>query len=228
MNKYLLKFNKMGNMRFISHLDLNRLFRRAMKKAEIRVAYSNGYNPHEKMSVIQPLSLGFESECEYFEITTLIPYEPKDLVFGLNASMPSGICFYDCREVSLSVGNLSNLSDSAVYEVLILMDNFEYDSIDIDSFLGRPEIKLLKRDKKTKTMVEKDYKNYIYGIKKLSYEDGNGYFEMHVKCATNETLNPANLANALLSYFDIEPCLEHIFIKRLEIMKENGESLYLI
>ena len=79
MDRYVLRFEKKGNMRFISHLDLVRLFKRAIKRAEIKVAYSNGYNPHELINVVQPLSLGYESTAEHFEMDTLVSYEPEQL-----------------------------------------------------------------------------------------------------------------------------------------------------
>ncbi|MBQ1888680.1 MAG: DUF2344 domain-containing protein, partial [Firmicutes bacterium] len=47
MNRYVLRLTKYGNMRFISHLDLHRLFKRSLKKAGIPVDYSKGFNPHE-------------------------------------------------------------------------------------------------------------------------------------------------------------------------------------
>ena len=67
MHRYLLGFYKKGNMRFISHLDLQRLFKRCIKRAGIEVAYSNGFNPHEKINIVHPLSLGFETDRDYFE-----------------------------------------------------------------------------------------------------------------------------------------------------------------
>ena len=134
MNKYLLRFCKHGNMRFISHLDINRLFRRAIKRAEIKIAFSSGYNPHEKMNVVQPLSLGFESEGEYLEIITLINYDPSDLMHMLNHSMPEGISFIDCREIPLDL-SVTNLTSAASYNVKVKLQEDDYFKIDIYSFL---------------------------------------------------------------------------------------------
>ena len=91
LHRYLLGFYKKGNMRFISHLDLQRLFKRCIKRARIDVAYSNGYNPHEKINIVHPLSLGFETERDYFEMDTLRPYGEDELVESMNLALPEGI-----------------------------------------------------------------------------------------------------------------------------------------
>ena len=79
MKRYLLRFCKKGNTRFLSHLDIARLFKRAMRRAGIEPAFSNGYNPHELINIVQPLSLGYESESEYFEIDTVKAYDAGKL-----------------------------------------------------------------------------------------------------------------------------------------------------
>ena len=58
MSRYVIKFSKEGNIRYISHLDLLRLFKRSFKRVGIKLQYSQGFNPHPKMSFAQPLSLG--------------------------------------------------------------------------------------------------------------------------------------------------------------------------
>ena len=59
MSKYIVEFSKTGAMCYISHLDMMRLFNRLFKRADIRLAYSKGFNPHPKMGFAQPLSLGY-------------------------------------------------------------------------------------------------------------------------------------------------------------------------
>ena len=60
--KYRLQFSKEGETKYVSHLDLVRLFTRAFKRAELPLAYSEGFNPHPKMSIGLPLSVGVTSE----------------------------------------------------------------------------------------------------------------------------------------------------------------------
>ena len=223
MHKYLLRFYKKGNMRFISHLDLGRLFRRAIKKGEIDIEYSNGFNPHEKMNIVQPLSLGFESGSEYLEISTASAYEYSDLLSRLNSSMPSGIEFYECKEIDPSVNNVSVKTDAAIYTVYVKGSISEFEQLDTEAFLAQDDIIVLKRDKKTKTMVEKSVKSFVYGIVK-DHCDETGYFlGLSVRCASNESLNPVNLLEALYRFNGMEFSAEKARIKRLDLLsrKEN-------
>ena len=99
MHRYLFGFCKKGNMRFISHLDLQRLFKRCIKRAGIVPAYSKGFNPHEKINIVHPLPLGFETDCDYFEMDTEQPYPEQQLVDSMNLALPEGIRFTFCREI---------------------------------------------------------------------------------------------------------------------------------
>ncbi|MDY4561321.1 MAG: TIGR03936 family radical SAM-associated protein, partial [Peptostreptococcus porci] len=63
-----IKFTKLGDMKYISHLDVQRLFQRVFRRAEVRLSYSQGFNPHPKMSYGNALALGVESYGEYVDI----------------------------------------------------------------------------------------------------------------------------------------------------------------
>jgi uncharacterized protein (DUF2344 family) len=65
--KLVLKFMKLGRMAYISHLDLQRAMLRGLRSAGLTPVYSQGFNPHPKLSLALPLSLGFESLCECLE-----------------------------------------------------------------------------------------------------------------------------------------------------------------
>lgn len=64
MNRFVLEFSKQGYIKYISHLDMLRLFKRTFKRAGIPLDYSKGFNPHPRMSFAQPLSLGYTSKQE--------------------------------------------------------------------------------------------------------------------------------------------------------------------
>ena len=64
-----LKFIKVGNLQYISHLDLQRTFNRVIKRSGIPVWYTQGFNPHMKLVFSSPLSIGSESVCEYLDLS---------------------------------------------------------------------------------------------------------------------------------------------------------------
>ena len=63
-----IKFRKYGVLRFIGHLDLMRFFQKAIRRAEIDIAYTTGFSPHQIMSFAAPLGVGLSSNGEYMDI----------------------------------------------------------------------------------------------------------------------------------------------------------------
>ena len=66
--KVRIKFKKDGSLRFIGHLDVMRFFQKVMRRAQIPIAFTAGYNPHMIMSFASPLGIGLTSEGEYFDM----------------------------------------------------------------------------------------------------------------------------------------------------------------
>lgn len=89
--KIVAKYSKTGNLKYISHLDILRLLQRAMNRANVPVKYSEGFNPHIKMSFGFPLSLGVESIGEYFELEVDEKIDTNLFVKELNDTLPPEI-----------------------------------------------------------------------------------------------------------------------------------------
>ena len=220
MNRYALRFYKKGNMRFISHLDLARLFKRAVRRGRIDVGFSNGYNPHELVNIVQPLSLGYESESEYFEIDTMSPHDPDKFMETLNEALPEGLKFYDCRQIERTSDYLSNKTAYALYEAVFGLKN-DSEMLDADPFLSQDRITIIKKDKKTKKDIEKDVKNYIKDLSISREDDGRIAVRMMLRCASNETLNPGKLLKSLFMFYNMDIPVEECRITRLDIFAEN-------
>jgi len=84
-------FTKINDMKFISHLDLMRLFSRAFRRADIPVKITEGFNPHPKFSIKQALKLGIESENEEATVVLTQSLAPLDFTQRLNSQLPEGI-----------------------------------------------------------------------------------------------------------------------------------------
>jgi len=91
MLKINFVFSKKSNSKFISHLDLMRLFVRAMRRAQIPVKITEGFSPHPKFSIKNALKLGLESENEEACIVIKELMEPELFVEKLNRQLPEGI-----------------------------------------------------------------------------------------------------------------------------------------
>ena len=83
-------FYKKNYLKYISHLDLMRLFQRSFNRAEIPINYSQGFNPHPKFSIANPLALGIESEEEYMDVE--MDYIPtEEFIEKMNIVLPEDV-----------------------------------------------------------------------------------------------------------------------------------------
>ena len=85
--KVRIKFAKQGAMKFIGHLDIMRYFQKAVKRAGLDAAYSEGFSPHMIMSFAAPLGVGITSEVEYFDLELKTPMSSKEAVERLNQAL---------------------------------------------------------------------------------------------------------------------------------------------
>ncbi len=91
MDKLRLRFSKTGRAVYISHLDLMRTMQRVFSRAGVPLKYSEGFNPHAKISIILPLSVGTASLCEYMDFALTEDRDLAALPKALNPYMPEGI-----------------------------------------------------------------------------------------------------------------------------------------
>lgn len=88
-----LKFRKVGNLQYISHLDLQRVMGRVLLRSGVPVWFTQGFNPHPKLVFALPLSVGTQSECEYIDIKIDRKIALVDLVARLNAEVTDEMRF---------------------------------------------------------------------------------------------------------------------------------------
>ena len=86
-------FEKTGNLKYISHLDLQRAMTRLLMRSGLPVVFSEGFNPHPKLTFAQPLSIFQESVCEIAEFRLPGPCDPKTVLKALRAASPEGLNF---------------------------------------------------------------------------------------------------------------------------------------
>lgn len=97
MYKIEFVFSKQGMMRYISHLDLMRLFIRALRRADIPVKMTEGFNPHPKFSIRRALKLGVESPREEASVVLRLCISPLDFKTRLQQQLPEGIEIKDAE-----------------------------------------------------------------------------------------------------------------------------------
>ena len=161
--KVRIKFAKQGAMKFIGHLDIMRYFQKAVKRAGLDAAYSEGFSPHMIMSFAAPLGVGVTSEGEYFDLELETPMSSKEAVERLNQVMVEGMEVLSVREVPEGKkGKAMSLVAAADYLVSFRegMKPGENWKEKVTAFMEQQEIRILKKTKKNEKEV--DIKPYIY------------------------------------------------------------------
>lgn len=116
-------FGKRGTMALVSHLDLVRLFDRAIRRAAIPVSFTGGFHPGPRISIANALTLGYTSGGEIvdFELTSTL--EPGEFQQRLQAQLPPEIPIYQVAETDLKALAATRLLDQAEYEIGVASDN---------------------------------------------------------------------------------------------------------
>src|SRR5690349_18696157 len=117
MTRIRITFTKQGALRYTGHLDLHRLLERAARRAELPLAYSQGFHPQPKISIAAALPLGFASRAEVMDMKLENEIEISNLPSRLNATLPSGLQVLTAELVDDHAPPLQTQVLSATYEV---------------------------------------------------------------------------------------------------------------
>lgn len=97
--RYLIKYTKESEIKFIAHLDLMRTLQKVVKRADLPVEYSKGFNPHMAVSIAQPLSVGAHSSGDYMDVVLNSEVEEKYILQKMNENTTRGIKILDVVKV---------------------------------------------------------------------------------------------------------------------------------
>lgn len=192
--KLRIKFRKYGPVRFIGHLDVMRFFQKAIRRAEIDVAYSSGYSPHQIMSFAAPLGVGLTSNGEYMDIEVNSMISCEDIMHRLNQASVPGIEVIQVNILPEKAGNAMASVAAASYTVTFREGREPLCNLTtaIPDFLARESICITKETKKGSREV--DLKEGIY---ELSYLDGS--IHMLVDASSGGNIKPVQILEALLA-----------------------------
>ena len=118
--RYLTKFTKEENIKFISHLDVLKTIQKNIRRAGLPVEFSQGFNPHMNTSIAQPLSVGVYSSGEYMDMILTTETDEQEIVDKLNATAPSGIKYISALAIPYTQG------EKKVPQAMALIDAARY------------------------------------------------------------------------------------------------------
>ncbi|MEW1658172.1 MULTISPECIES: TIGR03936 family radical SAM-associated protein [unclassified Streptomyces] len=145
MQRIRLRYTKRGRLRFTSHRDFQRAFERALRRAEVPMAYSAGFTPHPKVSYANAAPTGTGSEAEYLEIQLTAQRDPESLRALLDASLPSGLDVTDAVEARTS--GLADRLQASVWEIRLDGVAPEEAGRAVEAFLAAEEVPVERRTK---------------------------------------------------------------------------------
>ena len=117
MQRLRVKFSRGDELKFISHLDLMRCWERALRRAQVPLAYSEGFTPHPRMSLGVPLALGVTSEAELMDVNLTRWVSPHWFSSGVAQQLPAGLTILAVFAVALTLPSLQSAVRSAEYRV---------------------------------------------------------------------------------------------------------------
>ncbi len=112
-----LRFLRGQELKYISHLDLMRLWERALRRGEIPLVYTEGYSPHPRISLAAPLSIGMTSEAELMDLTVDRSASAHSVMRGVRPQLPRGLDVFEIWHVPLTAPSLQSQLRYAEYRV---------------------------------------------------------------------------------------------------------------
>ncbi|MGN0539726.1 MAG: TIGR03936 family radical SAM-associated protein [Candidatus Fimenecus sp.] len=210
-------YEKTGMAKYISHLDTVRCITRAMKRANVPVWFTEGFNPHAFLTFAMPLSLGVESYCETVDFRLLEDVDLTELTERLNNALPADITVSRIAEPVFSAADIRY----AEYEIVfnnpdeLLLQNAH-------SMLSSDEIIVPKKVKQGRKKVEKEVniKEHIRTYE-LIEKDGKLILKTVLSSGNTVNINPSLLIGALTK--DTNTDSQDVDIIKLKSYTENME-----
>lgn len=188
-------FKKMGMSRYVSHLDLMRAMTRTLRRANVPLWYTEGYNPHPYITFALPLSLGMESLCESMDMRIEGDSSNEEIFEMLKGSMPPGIEItevtdpvYDPKKIAFGEFDIFFDCEGKVNEISEL----------INDMLSKDELIVQKLGKKSGRKVLKDI-NFIEYVKSCSVANFGERVKVNLVLPAGSTtnINPSLLADEI-------------------------------
>lgn len=233
-----VKYCKEGPIKYISHLNLAQVFTRVLRRADIPVVKSEGFNPRFRISFGPPLPLGISSTSEYLDIRLKEEIKTEELVEKLNRVLPQGLKILRAKIIPPSTGSLVKIIDKASYIITLKVKEELLDSADKNQedklkklqqeieknnkrFLNLDEVIV---EKQTKNGIKRvDIKSSILDIKVQKFESPILKLSLGIRISQQGNLNPRYVAKAWISNFTnnfkiIRICRDGLYVKGEEVI----------
>lgn len=212
-------------IRFVSHLEYAKALERALRRAKLPAAYSEGFNPHMKLSLASALAVGTTSRCEYAEVELTEKRPLTELTAGVAAALPPGMRLVQAILVEGPMPKLMAVVAGAAYEVTLPFDGDEILlQQQIEAFLAMPSFPYEKRSPKGKATKQLDLRVLIRQLRVAVVENGQLCIALQVAMPPAGTIKPLEALQALQAYFHWTLPLERALVERVELFADRQGS----
>lgn len=212
-----IKFCKIGNLQFISHLDLQRTFHRVLVRANIPMWYTKGFNPHAKLVFGVPLSVGTESMCEMADLRIERQIGLDEIKNRLNEQLTDEMYVLEAYYPSTKYSDIAY----ADYTITLKSPAIDFKSCEKVSKLFSSPVMMVKKSKSGEKEVD-----ITAFIKRLKITSANGSMTLNaiLSAGSTENLNPEYIVSAIknnLDIFSADPTLESYRIMRNRVYDKH-------
>jgi radical SAM-linked protein len=197
-SKYRLRlvFAKKSRIKYISHLDLALVWERALRRARIPLAYSQGFNPRPKMQFASGLPLGATGVAEILDIVVNEPISPAEVSTRIGPALPAGLQLHSVEQVPLKSPTLQSLLRQAKYRVLVETDLPAETLIErIDKLLAAD--KLIQTRRRRKKEEAFDLRPWLHELRLESVAAGEACLQMRLTAGQFGNLRPEEVLKTL-------------------------------
>jgi radical SAM-linked protein len=196
-------FSRSKPLAYLSHLDMMRLFIRALRRSELPMAYSEGFNPHPRLNLALPLPLGVTASNEPGEVSFNENLSPDRFIQALSEQLPDGLQLVSARELDQGVPSLAALVSAAHYRAELKSDGCcENETVALEGALK----KLLEKDeilaprtakKKNKAVKYINVRPFIIEAELKNYIGGPAVLKLLLKAGSQGGISPVFLLEQL-------------------------------
>ncbi|MEG1776600.1 MAG: TIGR03936 family radical SAM-associated protein [Clostridia bacterium] len=218
--RVMVAYKKGEDIRYIGHLDLMRSMQRALRRSGLPISYSNGFNPHIRLSFAAPLSVGVVGLHELMEVPLQAGVSDAEFMRAMNAVLPHCMRIMACREISDAFPTLMSLVAGSRYTIRLERSNAAERVVQkVDAFMALASYTALRKTKSGEN--DCDIRPFVRSA--ACSEDDNGYvIQIETLCTSAGALKPSLWFNCLCEFAGEEP-LECV-IYRDAILAKNARG----
>lgn len=198
LQRLRLVYSKGEAIRYISNLDLMRLWERAARRADLPLAYSHGFNPQAKINNAHALPLGSAGEREVMDLWLKTPLPPDAVAARLRRALPPAAGLHEVRQVAAGEPSLQSVVDAADYRIHV-STSLPDDAVrqKVEKLLSSPSLPRQRQKRRRERSVSYDLRPLVQTLQWVGREGEWAVLRMRLRCAAGATGRPDEVLDAM-------------------------------